>query len=160
MRSLCTHHTAKNKSSLATARVGEEAQEWSAWCQQACERTQSLLEKNQRYLEKLIWAWPVTEQVYSKDYPSNSRHEHEYPRLYCNSRKLEPPRCQSQRHGFLKLWCACNAGHSGSVPGLGRPPEKGMTTHSSILGWTISWTEEPGGLQSTGWQRVGTQLSD
>ena len=26
--------------------------------------------------------------------------------------------------------------------------EKGMTTHSSILAWRISWTEEPGGLQS------------
>ena len=28
--------------------------------------------------------------------------------------------------------------------------EKGMTTHSSILAWRISWTEEPGGLQSVG----------
>ena len=33
--------------------------------------------------------------------------------------------------------------------------EKGMTTHSSILVWRISWTEKPGGLQSTGSQRVG-----
>ena len=32
--------------------------------------------------------------------------------------------------------------------------EKGMTTHSSILAWRISWTEEPGGLQSRGVQRV------
>ena len=32
--------------------------------------------------------------------------------------------------------------------------EKGMTTHSSILAWRIPWTEEPGGLQSTGLQRV------
>ena len=31
-----------------------------------------------------------------------------------------------------------------------------MATHSSILAWKISWTEEPGGLQSTGLQRVGT----
>ena len=29
-----------------------------------------------------------------------------------------------------------------------------MTTHSSILAWRILWTEEPGGLQSTGSQRV------
>ena len=29
------------------------------------------------------------------------------------------------------------------------PPEEEMTTHSSILAWEISWTEEPGGLQST-----------
>ena len=33
--------------------------------------------------------------------------------------------------------------------------EKGMATHSSILAWGISWTEEPGGLQSMGSQRVG-----
>ena len=33
--------------------------------------------------------------------------------------------------------------------------EKGMETHSSILAWEILWTEEPGGLQSMGLQRVG-----
>ena len=33
--------------------------------------------------------------------------------------------------------------------------EEGMPTHSSILAWRIPWTEEPGGLQSVGWQRVG-----
>ena len=33
--------------------------------------------------------------------------------------------------------------------------EKGMATHSSILAWKIPWTEEPGGLQSMGSQRVG-----
>ena len=39
--------------------------------------------------------------------------------------------------------------------GLEDPLEKGMATHSSILAWTIPWTEEPGGLQSAGSQRVG-----
>ena len=34
------------------------------------------------------------------------------------------------------------------------PPEKGMATHSSILAWEIPWTEQPGGLPSTGSQRV------
>ena len=34
------------------------------------------------------------------------------------------------------------------------PLGKGMDTHSSILAWRIPWTEEPGGLQSTGSQRV------
>ena len=34
------------------------------------------------------------------------------------------------------------------------PLEKGMATHSSILAWRISWTEEPSGLQSLGLQRV------
>ena len=33
--------------------------------------------------------------------------------------------------------------------------EKRMATHSSILAWEIPWTEEPGGLQSMGLQRVG-----
>ena len=35
------------------------------------------------------------------------------------------------------------------------PLEKGMAIHSSILAWNIPWTEEPGGLQSTGSQKVG-----
>ena len=35
------------------------------------------------------------------------------------------------------------------------PLEEGIATHSSILAWRIPWTEEAGGLQSTGWQRVG-----
>ena len=35
------------------------------------------------------------------------------------------------------------------------PLEEEMTTHSSILAWKIPWTEEPGGLQSMGSQRVG-----
>ena len=34
------------------------------------------------------------------------------------------------------------------------PLEKGMATHSSILAWKIPCTEEPGGLQSMGLQRV------
>ena len=34
------------------------------------------------------------------------------------------------------------------------PPEKEMETHSSTLAWRIPWSEEPGGLQSTGSQRV------
>ena len=34
------------------------------------------------------------------------------------------------------------------------PLEKGMETHSSVLAWRIPWTEEPGGLQSIGSQRV------
>ena len=34
------------------------------------------------------------------------------------------------------------------------PLEWGMATHSGILAWKTPWTEEPGGLQSTGLQRV------
>ena len=36
------------------------------------------------------------------------------------------------------------------------PLEKEMATHSSVLPWRIPWTEEPGGLQSIGLQRVDT----
>ena len=35
------------------------------------------------------------------------------------------------------------------------PLEEGMATHSRILAWRMLWTEEPGGLQSMGSQRVG-----
>ena len=35
------------------------------------------------------------------------------------------------------------------------PLEEGVATHSSIFAWRIPWTEEPGGLQSTGSQRAG-----
>ena len=35
------------------------------------------------------------------------------------------------------------------------PLEKGMATHASIVAWRTPWTEEPGGLQSMGWLRVG-----
>ena len=42
------------------------------------------------------------------------------------------------------------------VPSLGGKdlPEKGMATHSHFLAWRLPWTEEPGGLQSIGLQRV------
>ena len=41
-----------------------------------------------------------------------------------------------------------------SIPGSGNPLEEEMANHSSILAWRIPWTEEPGGLQPTGSQRV------
>ena len=46
---------------------------------------------------------------------------------------------------------SCTAGSQGQED----PLEKGMTTHSSIFARGIPWTEEPGGLQSMGSQRVG-----
>ena len=55
---------------------------------------------------------------------------------------------------------ACNAGDLGLIPGLGRSPGEGReATHSSILAWEISWTEEPGRLQPKGSQSQ-TQLSN
>ena len=43
------------------------------------------------------------------------------------------------------------------VPSLSQedPLEKGMATDSSVLAWRISWTEEPGELQSMGLKRIG-----
>ena len=49
---------------------------------------------------------------------------------------------------------ARNAGDAGSIPGREDPLEKRMATHSHILAWKTSWTEEPGRLQSMGSQRV------
>ena len=48
------------------------------------------------------------------------------------------------------------------VPSLGQedPLEEGTATHSRILVWRIPWTEQPGGLQSLGLQRVDTLFQD
>ena len=45
------------------------------------------------------------------------------------------------------------------VPALGweDPLEEGIATHPSVLAWRIPWTQEPGGLQSMGSQRVGLE---
>ena len=55
---------------------------------------------------------------------------------------------------------ASNVGDPGSVPGLGRFSGGGNGNHSSILAWRISWTEEPGRLQSHAVAKSQTQLSD
>ena len=57
--------------------------------------------------------------------------------------------------GSVSKESVCKAGNLGSIIGLGRSLEKGKATHSSILAWRIPRTEEPGGLQSMGSQRVG-----
>ena len=63
--------------------------------------------------------------------------------------EVNKPRFQSSRWSETKEqgWYAKSQ--------LKRVLEKGMATHSSILAWRIPWTEEPGGLQSMGSQRVG-----
>ena len=77
----------------------------------------------------------------------------------------------SYQGGFLGCSVVKNppakAGDVESIPGLERSPrprlqhpppgdslEEERATHSSILDWKIPWTEEPGGLQSMGSQRV------
>ena len=42
----------------------------------------------------------------------------------------------------------------GSIPGWEDPKEEGKAIHLRILAWKVPWTEEPGGLQSIGLQRV------
>ena len=54
--------------------------------------------------------------------------------------------CQCRRHGR-------SYGFNPSIRKI--PMEEEMATHSSILAWEIPWTEEPGGLQSMGLQRIG-----
>ena len=75
-----------------------------------------------------------------------------------------------QEYVYLQIWLhmvyiwACqvvlvvknppaNAEDMGSILGQ-KIPVIGNATHSSIFAWKIPWTEEPGGLQSMGWQRV------
>ena len=65
------------------------------------------------------------------------------PEIRCNrgfpgGASGKEPTCQCRRHNRRGF----------------HPLEEDMATHSSILAWRIPWTEEPGGLQSTGLQRV------
>ena len=75
----------------------------------------------------------------------------------------ESHKIQINLHAFLLLGLpggsdgkesACNVGDLSLIPRSGRSPGKGMATHSSVLAWRIPWTEESGGLQSMGSQRV------
>ena len=68
---------------------------------------------------------------------------------------LGPPWCSVVKKKRKKK-SACQCRRCGfDSPGGEDPLEKEMTTHSSILAWTIPWTEEPGGLLSMESQRVG-----
>ena len=49
---------------------------------------------------------------------------------------------------------AGDVGDMGWISGLGRSPGGGNSNPLSTLAWGIPWSEEPGGLQSMGWQRV------
>ena len=55
---------------------------------------------------------------------------------------------------------ACNAGDTGdagSIPGSGRAPGEAMAITPVLLPGKFQWTEEPGGLQPNGLQRVATE---
>ena len=51
------------------------------------------------------------------------------------------------------------AGDAGLILGLGRSPGEGNGNPLQYLAWEISWTEEPGGLQAMGSQRVRHDLA-
>ena len=70
----------------------------------------------------------------------NSSNSPVFVGLPCGSVVKNPPAMQETQVQFL---------------GLEDPLEEEMAIHSSILAWRILWTEEPGGLQSIRWQRVG-----
>ena len=63
---------------------------------------------------------------------------------------------------FCSKWCSKYGFRFTSISNMSILPclEKEMATHSSILGWEIPWTEEPGRLQSMGLQKSWTQLSN
>ena len=70
--------------------------------------------------------------------------------------------------GFILLWSSLMTQMIKNMPAMQEtqvqslgwedPLEKKVAIHSSILAWEIPWTEEPGRLQSTGWQRVRRDL--
>ena len=72
-----------------------------------------------------------------------------WPLLLCTQLSLHLFPCSS-----VGKESACSEGDLGLIPRLEDPLEKEMATHSSILAWKISWTEEPGGLRSMCSQRV------
>ena len=53
------------------------------------------------------------------------------------------------------IWVWSLEAGSSILQGWKDPLEEEMATHSSIIAWRIPWTEEPGGLESMGSQRVG-----
>ena len=85
-----------------------------------------------------------------------------YFNSYCREFLVKTPYFHWRVPGFGQVGSsgresACNAGASGdtdSSPGLEDRLKEEMATHSSILAWKILWTEEPGGLQPLGSQRV------
>ena len=70
--------------------------------------------------------------------------------------------CQGLPRWLSGKESTCDAGDAagavGSIPGSGRSPGGGNGNHSNILAWKIPWMEEPGGLQSTGSQRIRYDL--
>ena len=71
--------------------------------------------------------------------------------MLINDIKRFPGWLSDKESGKQKMWARSL--------GWEDPLEKEIATHSSILAWRIPWTEEPGGLQSMGSQRVRRNLA-
>ena len=64
--------------------------------------------------------------------------------------------CQGFPCGSDSKEAASNVGDPGLIPGWGRSPGEGNGNPLQYSAWRIPWTEEPGGLWFTGWQRIDT----
>ena len=95
--------------------------------------------------------------------------EYKQEKQYCNkfNKRLKTGAYQKKMKSFksfiTKMYLWLNLGFSGgsavknppAMQEMEHPQEEGTAAHSSIFGWRIPPTEEPGGLQSLGLQRVG-----
>ena len=109
-------------------------------------RTQSIrTERGHLGSLSVTFSWAPSLPPLSRSHPAPPTSHHRYKdpeNCDCRVLRLVPRKNLSP-----------NAINVGSVPGWGRSPEEAVATHSSILAWRISWTEEPGGLQAMGSQR-------
>ena len=101
------------------------------------------------YFGTIFFSFPFLNKAISAIYSSHAV-KPTYPFLICCNHFLLP----LVTPWWLR-WICLQCGRLGFDPWVGKIPlEKSMATHSSVLAWTIPWTEEPGRLQSVGSQRV------
>ena len=104
----------------------------------------------------LAWKIPWTEEPGGLQSIGSHRVGHNWSNLAC-PHNCRTPECFSYICPGVQMVKNLPAIQETQVKSLGRedPMEEEMAIHSSILTWRIPWTEEPGGLQSMGSQRVG-----
>jgi len=73
----------------------------------------------------------------------------------CGSKSGSSPILETSQVALVVKNLPANAGDQIRSLRWDNPLEEDMATHSSVLAWRLPWTEEPGGLQSIGSQRVG-----
>ena len=114
-------------------------------------------------IQHSVWTWPSKATLSSSSVETHSYDVETRMRSYTTSEKeafkrnkLEPGLTHGQ---WVKNLPAMQETQVWSL-GEADPLEEEMATHSSILAWETPWTEEPGGLQSRGSQRVGHSWSN